>query len=676
MSATASSSAERLYGGRIIAAGETVGGIGRTVTGIVLDPRGNRRWWIAFSGACGLLCASGAALVSLLFAGIEVGNANTPVLWAMGIASYEWWIGIASGSLLVSAVLLLAGAEWRCAVNRIAETVALLGVISGGLYPIIHLGRPWFFCRNLPCLDTVYPNPQFGSPLVWDATNIVSFLVVCVSLWYIGLLPDLAILRDRAFEAAQERPRNGGRGPALAMLRARTYRLLAAGWRGSAVRWQHWVEAYRAIALLGALLVVSLQTGTSVMLAGSVLPGWPDSLLPVTFLVGAVLSGVGVTAALVVVLRATYGLDALITERHLDILARMILVLGLASLYCHVTEMLSTLLHGDAFDRATLQRRFGGEHAWAFWTVVSCGLLPVQLFWLPQARRSGVTIALVGLLVAVGAYGNHVMTLVVALQHDVLPSSAQTDAVGIWGIGTFVGSIGLFLLLLLLVLRTLPIVSIAQTRQLAVTHNVPEAVAEAHPDETPAKPAKDERADIPLWGIAAEFASERALAAATRALAGRNNNIRLDAHGPVPMPSVFEVLRVPEHSIRRYAIAGALVGGVGFLALCLWSTNWLHPPDLAGGPRVSWPSFVMPSFSVAMMTGALAVHLALLVLNRLPRPNDPAFGIPGFLRISDDHYVLAIEVREETDGTSRIERLLAALPEGDGRPLAIRRVPR
>ena len=666
--------AERLYGERVIAAGQTVGGIGRAVTGIVLEHPGNRRWWIALAGAMGLLGVFAAALAYLLLAGVGIWGNNTPVVWALDIASYDWWIGIASGSLLVSAVLLLTGAEWRCAVNRIAETMALLCTCAAGLYPIIHLGRPWFFYWNLPYLNTFDLYPQFRSPLVWDATNIVSYLVVCVSFWYIGLLPDLATLRDRAFEEAKAASARAGRPMKLAMLRAQLYGIVAAGWRGSAMHWHRWVQAYRTIALLGALLVVSLQTGASVMLAGSVLPGWHDTLLPVSFLVNAVFSGVGLTASVVVAVRAVYGLDALVTERHLDILARMILVLGLLSLYCYADEIFSTFLHGDAFERATLMRRFGGEHALAFWTIVVCALVPVQAFWLASMRRSGLAIGIVGTLVAVGAYADHMMVLLVTLQHDFLPSSAQRYTVSLWGIATFLGSIGLFLVLLLLFLRYLPVVSIAETRRLALAHN-PAAGPGGEGTPMQASEATHADTDAPLWGVSAEFASEAALVAATRALAGRSPDTRLDAHGPVPMPEFVEAMRVHDSSVRVYALVGAVLGGVGFLGLCVWCTVWLYPLDIGGRPKVSWPSFVVPSLSVAMMTGTLAIHLALLVLNRLPRLNHPAFNIPGFGRATRDRFFLAAEARDEGFDAQRIERRLARLNEGAA-PLAVVRIPR
>jgi len=671
------SRAEHLYGEPLIAGGETVGSIGRRLTGIVLEHPMNRRWWIAFAGALALLGLFGITLTYLLLAGTGIWNNNAPVVWALDIASYDWWIGIATGSLLLSAVLLLAGAEWRCAVNRIAETVALLCTFAAGLYPIIHLGRPWFFYWNLPYPNTFDLYPQFRSPLVWDAVNIVSYLIVCLSFWYIGLLPDLATLRDRAYEEAQVKAKAHARLRRFALLRAQLYGFAAAGWRGSATHWQRWVQAYRTIALLGALLVVSLQTGASVMLAGSVLPGWHDTLLPVTFLVGSVWSGVGFTAALVVMVRAIYGLDALITARHLDIMARMILVLGLASLYCHAAEMFSTFLHGDAFDRATLQRRMGGEHAWAFWTLLLCGLLPVQVFWLRAARSSALLIGLIGLLVAVGIYADHMMVLVVTLQHDFLPSSAQLYSVGLWEIATLAGSVGLFLVLMLLFLRYLPTVSITETRRLALARNPEASAREAQPDKggDPARTEPD-RSDAPLWGVGAEFASERELVAAARAMEDHDEHVRLDAHGPVPMPEVVEAMHRGDASIRTYALIGAMVGGAGFLTLCVWCTVWVYPMDIGGRPKVSWPSFVVPSISVAMMSGTLAIHLALLVLNRLPRLNHPAFNIPGFARTTRDRFFLSAEAQGEGFDADRIAGDLAALPVGEGRPLTILRVPR
>jgi Ni/Fe-hydrogenase subunit HybB-like protein len=567
------------------------------------------------------------------------------------VASRDWWIGIAHGGLLVSAVLLLLGVEWRCAVSRIAETVALLGAVAAGFYGVLLFGRPG-------PVDPAHGGlgPPFGSAAAWEMTGIACFLVVCLSLWAIGLLPDLAVLRDRAAGAASPRRRH-------------IYGRLAWGWRGSALQWQRWIEAYRAVALLGALLVVVLQTGASVRLAASAPPGGRDALLPVTFLVDAVLSGVGVTATLVVLLRAIHGLGGLITRRHLDVLARMILVLGLAGLFCHVTEILTTLLHGEAFAREVVARGAGGDLAWIFWTIVACGLLPVQVFWLPRARRSTLAIALVGLLVAVGAYADHVMILIVTSQPGAGSSFTMADALGVRSVATFAGSVGLVLALLLLCLRSLPIVSIAQTRELAVTHNGASALAQAGPMEE--RPTTG----LPARWIGAVFTSEKGLAAATRALHGRDRTLRLDAHGPVPMPGLADVLRPAGPPMRRIALAGALVGGGVFLALCLWLTLWLDPPVGASPP---WAAaslvFVGPSVMAAMVAGTLVVILALFARTPPAPGDDSASETAGFLDDNRDRYVLLVEIADGADPADRIAGQLAAFARDAGRPMAIRRL--
>ncbi len=668
-----------MAGASLIPPGETLAGIGRAVTAVPIRHPLNRRWWIAFAGAMALLAVFAVALFWLLFEGVGVWGNNNAVVWALDIASYDWWIGAACGSLLVSATLLLLGAEWRGAINRVAETVALLCTCAAGLYPIIHLGRPWYFYWNLPYPNTFSLWPQFRSALVWDAVDIVSFLVVCVSLWYVGLLPDLAALRDRAFTEAMRQREARALTRGLAMMRARTYGLLASGWRGSAAHWQLWLQGYRTIALLGVMLVVCVQTGASVMFAGSVMPGWHDTILPVTFLVNAVFSGVGLTGAIVVLIRAVYGLDGLVTERHLGLIARLLLGLGCASLYCYATEFFSTALHGDPYERGVLARRVTGEHAAAFWTVLVCLLLPAQVFWSTRARRAPLAVAGVGILVAVGAYADHVMVLLVTLGQNFLPAAHEPFRETVWGIATFAGSVGLFLVLLLLFLRYLPVVSITETRRLALA-----AGARTGRETASDRPEPDPEAmepGTPLWGISARFATEAELAAAAQAVASltaaRNGgDVHLDGHGPVPMPRVTRALGLEGRTIRPYALGGALLGGLGFYGMCVYASAYHYVFLIGGRPRFSWPSFVVPSFAFAMMSGVVAIHLALLVLNRLPRLNHPAFNIPGFLRASEDRFFLSVQAQGEGFEVERIERRLAGLPAGAGRPLEIRRIPR
>jgi hypothetical protein len=295
--------------------------------------------------------------------------------------------------------------------------------------------------------------------LFWDAVDIISFLGTAIAFWYMGMIPDLATLRDKAIERIQPDRRG--------LLRAQLYGIVALGWRGSALHWLRWTQAYRILALLGVILVVSLQTGAAVMFAGSVEPGWHDSLLPVAFLLGAVYSGVAFIAAMAVLLRGIFSLEALITRRHVEVLSILLLVVGLLNLYCYAAEIFSTQLGGDSFEIAVAHRRMVGPHAWAFWTIALASLVPVQLFWVPALRRSPILLFVVGLLIAIGMFADHFMVIVVTLQHDFLPSSSHPYAADIWGVATFLGSVGLFIALMLMALRYLPLVSIVETKRLA-----------------------------------------------------------------------------------------------------------------------------------------------------------------------------------------------------------------
>ncbi len=443
----------------LIGADQTYATIGREITTIAFAHPWRWRWWLAFAASMALVGLLGICMLLIFYEGVGIWGNNIPVTWALDIVSYDWWIGVASGGLLVSAMLLLLRIEWRCALNRVAETVSLVSAFAAALYPIIHLGRPWFFYWNLPYPNTLLLWPQFRSPLYWDAVDIIGYLVIAVGFWYVGLLPDLASLRDRAIERI---PHPEGPGT----LRAQLYGIAALGWRGSAVHWQRWTTVYRTLALLGVVLVVSLQTGAAVMFAGSLEPGWHDTLLPVSFLAAAVFAGVALVGVAAALLRAVFALQALITARHVEIMAWMLLGLGLLNLYCYAAEIFGTALGGRSYDLAVTARRFTGAHAWAAWAIIVCALLPVHLFWVPALRRSAAALALIGLLVAFGMYADHFMVIVVTLQQDFLPSAAHPFVVGIWGVATFFGTVGLFAALLLLATRYLPVVSIMETRRL------------------------------------------------------------------------------------------------------------------------------------------------------------------------------------------------------------------
>lgn len=446
----------------LIAPGATFASVEQEVAQVAFDHPAWKRWWLAFLAALGLLALLVFTLGYLFWEGVGVWGNNIPVTWALDIVGYDWWMGVACGALLTSALLVLLGPEWRGAVNRITETVALLASCAGGLYPIMHLGRPWLFYWNLPYPNTLALWPQFRSALYWDAVDIISLIGVALSFWYLGMLPDLASLRDRAFERAQAK---GLRG--MALLRAQVYGILALGWRGSAAHWQRWSQAYRVIAVMGVLVAVALQTGAAIMFAGVPEPGWHDTLQPVAFVASSLLAGLGIVSAIVVLMRSAFGLQPLITARHLGTLGGLLLTAALFNIYCYAQSCFMTWLTGSPYDIQVLLRRFGGEHSTAWWIVVGCALLPPQLFWVSPLRRSPRLLLGIGLLAAAGMWADHFMVIVGTLQQDFLPSSAHAYKVSIWGATTFAGTVGLFLVLLLLFLRYMPAVSILETRRLA-----------------------------------------------------------------------------------------------------------------------------------------------------------------------------------------------------------------
>ena len=446
----------------LVTADQTWSSAGRLVTDVALGHEARWRWWIAFGVAVALIGVLAGSVGWLLWEGVGVWSNNIPVAWALDIVGYDWWIGVATGSLAVSALLLLTGADWRGGVNRLAETTALLSVAAAGLYPIIHLGRPWLFYWNLPYPNTFLLWPQFRSPLYWDAVDIISFLGISFLFWYTGLIPDLASMRDRAIEAmveGQDRP-----GTWTRRLKAQLYGICALGWRGSVPHWQRWEHCYRAMAVFSLILVISLQTGAAVMFAGTAEPGWHDVMLPVSYLLGAVFAGVGTVAALLAVVRGVFPLRPVVTTRHFDLLAWLLLALAVLNLYCYAASFLVSALAGSPFDKALLGRRFTGQHSWATWGVIVCSLVPPHLFWFARARRSGLLLAAVGLLVAFGMWCDHFMVIVITLQHDFLPSAAHPYAVDVAGVAMFAGTVGLFLFLMLLFLRYVPIVSVVSLR--------------------------------------------------------------------------------------------------------------------------------------------------------------------------------------------------------------------
>lgn len=419
------------------------------VADAALRHRQGRRWLALAALPALLIAVLGASVLWLLWEGPGIWGNNIPVTWALDIIGYDWWIGIASGGLALHALMLLLRSPLRGGINRVGQTVSLCAAGAAALYPIIHLGRPWFFYWNLPYWNQLDLWPQWRSPLTWDAMAIMSYLGLGGSLWYGGMLPDLATLRDRS----------------PGWWRPRLYGIACLGWRGSALHWARWAEAQRVQAALALVLVLSLQAGAAVMFAGTLEPGWHDPLLPLFFVVVAVFSGIAATAIGAVILRAAFGFDGIVTWRHLDLLGYLLLAAGLAATWCYAAELFTTAYGGTRYDRLVLGARLSGTYAWSFWLIVGLALAPIHLLWLPNLRRSGPVLVVVSILVLAGLWMDRYMILVITLDRDFLPSSHHLYKTAWPALALFAGTVGLFAALLLLFLRLLPVVSLVELRR-------------------------------------------------------------------------------------------------------------------------------------------------------------------------------------------------------------------
>lgn len=632
----------------ILAPDVTVAQIGDLAAG-ALTRHASRRWWAALAGSLALVLLA-LCLRLAVQAGTDEFAARARAHPLDGAGS-DWWLAIASGSLIFAALLHLVGAEWRCAVGRVPELVALLGVSVAILDPLVQPGRIGLFAELYALEGTDLP-ARIRLALASDSAAIVASFIVAASFLAVRLLPDLAALR--------------GSDPVRAAPVSRASALLSRGWQGSVPQWQRWDAASRSIALLGILVVLALQTDAALRVAaGGRATG---AIIPVLLLVSAVLAGAGMTAALLAPLRAAYGLGALITARHFDILARIILVLGLASLYCHLTWIASILLDGDASEQARLAGQFTGGRGVAFWSFVLLAIVPSQLLWSDRVRRSGTTVALIGGLATLGVLGERVGLALAAPGAETLDSGAATALAHL--LATILGALGLFLAMLLLALRVVPIVPIGETRRLALSRN-PEALA------TAARPVPNSRPGAgPVAGVVAVFGTEAALAAGIRALAQRHPGIPLAAYGPAPMPLAAEALRSDERLVRAAALTGALAGGLAQFALSLIGAGQLPALDGSADALPAWPYLVGPSVCIAAMTGSLAAAFALLAPILLERRAQAGVaGRDGAKARMAEGFVLAADLRGQEMRADRVEQVLASLPEGNARPRTLRRVP-
>src|SRR5713226_143932 len=400
------------------------------------------------------------AVCWLFYRGVGVWGVNIPIGWGFAIVNFVWWIGIGHAGTLISAILLLLRQSWRNSINRFAEAMTLFAVACAGMFPIFHLGRPWLFYWLFPYPNTMRIQPNFRSPLVWDVFAVSTYATVSFLFWFVGMLPDLATLRDRA--------RNR-------FARA-AYGILAMGWRGAASHWQKYETASLLLAGLATPLVISVHTVVSFDFAVAIVPGWHSTIFPPYFVAGAIYSGFAMVLVLAIPLRALYGLHDLITMRHLDNCAKVMLATAEIVAYSYVFEAFIAWYSGNTFEMFAIWNRMTGPYWPTYWLLIFCNLVAPQLLWVKKYRTNVIWLFVISLDVLVGMWLERYVIIVVSLHRDFLPSSWGMYEPTIWDIATFAGTIGLFLFLFFLFIRSLPMISIFEVRTLLPQAEVTEGV--------------------------------------------------------------------------------------------------------------------------------------------------------------------------------------------------------
>jgi molybdopterin-containing oxidoreductase family membrane subunit len=438
-------------GSAVLAPGHSYASITDKISAIVLTQGTKAGWWVGFLIAFLLFMVLNLAVGLVLVIGVGLMGIQIPVAWGFAIVNFVWWIGIGHAGTLISAFLLLMRQTWRQSINRFAEAMTIFAVSCAGLFPILHLGRPWLAYWLVPYPDTMGVWPQFRSPLVWDVFAVSTYATISFLFWYVGLIPDLATLRDRA--------RNR-----IAQI---VYGMLGMGWRGSAEHWHNYEMASLLLAGLATPLVISVHTVVSFDFTIAIVPGYHSTIFPPYFVAGAIYSGFAMVLTLAIPLRKFYGLEDFITKRHLDNMAKLMLATGLIVAYGYMMETFMAFYSGNRFDRYMIMNRMFGPYAPVYWFLIACNIaVPLTLLWSPRIRKNAMALFLLSLVVQTGMWTERFIIVVTSLHRDFLPSS--------WGMyfprpvdwAVLFGSLGLFFTLFFLFIRFLPMISIFEMRDL------------------------------------------------------------------------------------------------------------------------------------------------------------------------------------------------------------------
>ena len=430
--------------------GHTYASVTDKISSVVLTRPLGIGWLAGFALTFSIVMVLNLAIGWLIIRGVGIWGINVPIGWGFAIVNFVWWIGIGHAGTLISAILYLLNQKWRTSINRFAEAMTLFAVACAGLFPLIHTGRPWMAYYMFPYPSTMGIWPQFRSPLIWDVFAVSTYGTVSLLFWFVGLLPDLATLRDRAKSRWQQV----------------IFGMLSMGWRGSARHWHRYQVAYLLLAGLATPLVLSVHTVVSFDFAVGIVPGWHTTIFPPYFVAGAIYSGFAMVLTLAIPMRKAYGLEGFITLRHLEQMAKVMLATGLIVAYGYFIEFFMAYYSGNKFDVFLATQRLHGPYAPFYYALILCNILTPQLLWFKKVRRNIPALFVMSLIINLGMWLERFVIVVISLTRDFMPSAWGRYSPTVWDYATFVGTLGLFTMLIFLFVRGLPAIAISEMREL------------------------------------------------------------------------------------------------------------------------------------------------------------------------------------------------------------------
>ena len=413
-----------------------------------MDTNPSKKYFMALAFTSGLMVIGFICIGITFYFGIGVWGNNQTIAWGFGITNFVFWVGIAHAGTLISAILFLLRQRWRNAIARFAEAMTIFAVICAGLFPIIHLGRPWLAGYLIPYPNAMNIWPNFISPLDWDVFAVSTYFTVSLLFWYTGLIPDFAILRDRAKDKVKKL----------------VYTFFSLGWRHSNRHWRDYEKAYMIFAGLATPLVLSVHTVVSFDFAAAILPGWHSTIFPPYFVAGAIFSGFAMVVTALVVVRKVFDMENIITLNHLEKMNKVILLTGSMVGYAYLMEAFISWYSGVPTEQYVAVNRAFGAYAWGYWTMVSCNAIIPQFFWFRKIRRSIPAMFIIVILVNVGMWFERYIIIVSSLHRDFLPSSWTYFTPSLIDMGILIGSFGLFFTLVLVFTRTMPVIAMSEIK--------------------------------------------------------------------------------------------------------------------------------------------------------------------------------------------------------------------